>query len=99
MSFKQLDPLLHSQLRLAIMSLLIGVEKAGFQFLLEETESTKGNLSVQLKKLKEAGYIEIHKSFKGSYPHTEASVTQQGRKAFEKYVNTISEYLDVEKND
>ena len=66
--FKNLDPLLHSQLRLSIMSLLVSVEKAEFKFLLEKTGATRGNLSVQISKLSEAGYIEIAKSFRKNYP-------------------------------
>lgn len=88
-----LDPLLHNQLRLSIMSLLIGVEKADFNFLLDETGATRGNLSVQIKKLKEAGYIDVQKSFVNNYPKTECSVTKTGVKAFEAYVDGISKYL------
>lgn len=92
--FKDLDPLLHSQLRLAIMSLLVGLEYADFNFLLEKTGATKGNLSVQLKKLKEAGYIDIEKSFKNNYPHTRLEVTKKGRKAFEDYAKALKQYLN-----
>ena len=91
--FKELDPLLHSQLRLAIMSLLISVDKAEFTFLKEKTNSTAGNLSVQLDKLSEAGYITIEKSFKGKKPLTTCKVTKKGIKAFEDYVTALKQYI------
>lgn len=91
--FPELDPLLHSQLRLAIMSLLISVESAEFTFLKEKTRSTAGNLSVQLDKLAEAGYIRIEKSFKGKKPLTSCRVTPKGIKAFENYVYTLKQYI------
>ncbi len=88
-----LNPLLHSQLRLSIISLLIGLESAEFNFLLQETGATKGNLSVQLKKLKKANYIEIKKSFRNNYPLTTISITLHGIQAFEEYVNAIKQYI------
>jgi len=91
--FKDLDPLLHSQLRLAIVSLLIGVKRAEFTFLKEKTNATAGNLSVQLQKLKEAGYIEIEKTFKDNYPQTNCCITKKGLKAFEDYVKALKKYL------
>lgn len=91
--FKELDPLLHSQLRLAIMSLLISVQSAEFTFLKEKTNSTAGNLSVQLDKLSEAGYISVEKSFKGKRPLTTCKVTKKGIKAFEDYVNSLKDYI------
>ena len=91
--FKELDPILHSQLRLAIMSLLIGVKEAEFTFLKEKTEATAGNLSVQIQKLKDAGYIVVIKSFKDNYPQTICKITQPGVKAFEKYVAALQSYL------
>jgi DNA-binding MarR family transcriptional regulator len=92
--FKDLDPLLHSQLRLATMSLLIGLESAEFTFIKEKTKSTAGNLSVQLDKLSEAGYISIEKSFKGKKPVTTCRITKKGIKAFEEYVNALKQYID-----
>ena len=92
--FKNLDPLLHSQIRLAIMSILLGVKSAEFSFLLENIETTKGNLSFQLTKLKEAGYINIKKSFKKNYPLTTVKITKAGIEAYEKYVEAISDYFD-----
>ncbi len=92
--FKALNPLLHSQLRLSVMSLLISVESAEFTYLLEQTGATKGNLSVQLSKLKEAGYITIDKSFKNNYPLTTCKITPAGFKAFEEYVAALKDYID-----
>lgn len=92
--FKDLDPLLHSQLRLAVMSLLMSVESAEFTLLKEKTNSTAGNLSVQLDKLAEAGYINIEKSFKGKKPLTTCKVTKKGIRAFEDYVNTLKLYIN-----
>lgn len=92
--FKDLDPLLHSQLRLAVMSLLLTVESAEFTFLKEKTNSTAGNLSVQIDKLSEAGYISVEKSFKGKKPLTSCKITRKGIKAFEDYVNTLKLYID-----
>ena len=84
--FKALDPLLHSELRLAVMSILIGVESADFVFLRNETGATAGNLSVQLDKLARAGYIEIEKGFQGRKPRTLCRITDAGRDAFAQYV-------------
>jgi DNA-binding MarR family transcriptional regulator len=93
MALKDLDPLLHSQLRLGIMSLLMSVESAEFMYLKEKTNSTAGNLSVQLDKLSEAGYIAIEKTFRGKKPLTTCRITKQGLKAFEEYVNTLKQYI------
>ena len=92
--FKDLDPLLHSQLRLAIMSLLISVESAEFTFIKEKTRATAGNLSVQIDKLSTAGYIDVNKSFKGKMPLTTCSITKKGIKAFEDYVNSLKQYIN-----
>lgn len=89
----ELDPLLHSQLRLGIMSILMSVESAEFTFLKEKTNSTAGNISVQLDKLSEAGYISIEKSFKGKKPLTTCRITRKGIKAFEEYVNALKQYI------
>ncbi|HEU0063975.1 MAG TPA: transcriptional regulator [Flavisolibacter sp.] len=91
--FKNLDPILHSQLRLAIMSLLIGVKEAEFTFLKEKTNATAGNLSVQIQKLKDAGYIEVMKQFKDNYPQTLCRITETGIIAFENYVESLRSYL------
>ena len=92
--FEELDPVLHSQARLAIMSVLIHVESAEFAYLLENINTTKGNLSFQLCKLKEAGYIEVIKSLKGNYPLTTCKITQAGVDAYETYVSAITSYLE-----
>ena len=91
--FKDLDPILHSQLRLAVMSLLITVKEAEFTFLKEKTNATAGNLSVQIQKLKDAGYIDVVKQFKDNYPQTVCRITQPGIAAFENYVDTLKTYL------
>lgn len=91
--FKDLDPLLHSQLRLAVMSILVSVKSAEFVFLKEKTNATAGNLSVQLDKLSEAGYIHVEKSFRSKRPLTTCNITTKGIKAFENYVNTLRPYL------
>lgn len=84
---------MHSQLRLAVMSLLISVKEAEFTFLKEKTNATAGNLSVQVQKLKEAGYIEVTKQFKDNYPQTTCKITQKGVEAFEQYVKTLQQYI------
>jgi DNA-binding PadR family transcriptional regulator len=91
--FKELNPLLHSELRLAIMSILLSVESADFVFLREQTKATAGNLSVQLDKLQKAGYISIEKGFKGKMPRTTCAITQQGVEAFEEYVTALRSYI------
>lgn len=92
---KELDPLLQSQLRLAVMSILMSVEEADFVYLKEKTESTAGNLSVQLEKLSIAGYISVEKGFSGRKPRTVCRVTEQGRKAFEDYVDALKSYINL----
>jgi DNA-binding transcriptional ArsR family regulator len=91
--FNELDPILHSQLRLAVMSLLIGVKEAEFTFIREKTGATAGNLSVQIQKLKDAGYIEVTKQFKDNYPQTLCKITRKGIDAFELYVKNLQAYI------
>jgi DNA-binding transcriptional ArsR family regulator len=91
--FNPLNPILHSELRLAIFSLLIGNEKIEFNEIKEKTKATSGNISVQLQKLKEAEYIIIEKQFKNNYPLTTCKITKKGIDAFEEYVNTLKEYI------
>ncbi|NLX40998.1 MAG: transcriptional regulator [Bacteroidales bacterium] len=93
--FKQLDPLLHSELRLAIMSILLSAEEADFVYLKEQTKSTSGNLSVQIDKLSEAGYIEVERGFVGKRTRTVCKITKVGIKAFEEYVESLKEYLNL----
>lgn len=90
---KELDPLLHSQLRLAIVSMLLSVEEADFSYLKEQTEATSGNLSVQIDKLSEAGYINVRKEIVGRKPRTSVRLTAKGRDALEQYVESLKEYL------
>ena len=94
--FEELDPVIHSQLRLAIMSVLISVETAEFNYLLDKTGATRGNLSVQITKLNEAGYIDVSKSFRKNYPLTTCKITPKGIVAFEKYVKALQGYLQRE---
>ncbi|MBE6239133.1 MAG: transcriptional regulator [Bacteroidales bacterium] len=91
--FKKLDPLLHSELRLAVMSVLVNLEEADFVYLREATGATAGNLSVQLDKLSEAGYITIEKGFKGKKPQTLCRISPTGLQAFADYVEAIRSYL------
>lgn len=91
--FKELDPILHSELRLAIMSILLSVEEADFVYLQEQTKSTSGNLSVQIDKLSNAGYIEVERGFVGKRTRTVCKITQAGIEAFEKYVDALKEYI------
>ena len=94
--FKDLDPVLHSQLRLAIISLLMREKEADFTVLKERTQSTAGNLSVQINKLREAGYIDVLKDYKDNYPHTICKITSYGSKAFGHYVKSLQSYLTVD---
>ena len=91
--FKKLDPLLHSELRLAVMSVLVNLEEADFVYLREATGATAGKLSVQLDKLSEAGYITIEKGFKGKKPQTLCRISPTGLQAFADYVEAIRSYL------
>ena len=93
MMFPTLDPLLHSELRLAVMSLLMSSEEAEFPYIKEQTGATAGNLSVQIDKLSTAGYIEVEKTFKGKKPCTMCRITPVGLKAFEEYVTALKRYI------
>ncbi len=90
---KELNPIIHSQLRIAVITILAQVEEADFNYLKDKTEATAGNLSVQLDKLSEAGYITITKTFEGKRPRTIASITDEGRTALEEYISTLKEIL------
>jgi len=94
MAFKPLNPLLHSELRLAIMSLLMSADEAEFPYIKEQTGATAGNLSVQLEKLSTGGYIQIEKTFKGKRPCTICRITDKGFRAFEEYVDALKSYID-----
>ncbi len=93
--FKELDPLLHQQLRLSLVSILVSTQEAEFTYLKEKTGASAGNISVQLNKLAEAAYIKIDKSFRDNYPLTTCSITQKGLKAFEDYVKALQDYLQI----
>ena len=93
--FKELNPLLHSELRLAVMSILLSVEEADFTYLKQETKTTAGNLSVQIDKLNKAEYIEVIKTYKGKMPCTLCRITSKGVEAFEDYVEALKTYLSV----
>ena len=97
--FKDLDPILHSQLRLAVVSLLISVKEAEFTFIKEKTGATAGNLSVQLGKLKDAGYIDVTKQFKDNYPLTLCKISRRGVEAFEDYVKALQSYMQPGKTE
>lgn len=94
--YAELDPLLHSRLRLAIISILSQKEEADFNYLKNQTTSTSGNLSVQIDKLEKAGYITVTKSFKGKRPHTNCNLTKKGMDAFTTYIKNIQQYLNKE---
>ncbi len=95
MKYDSLDNILNQQVRLAVVSILINVNKADFNYLMEQTQTTQGNLSHQLKKLKEAKYIKIEKIFENNYPKTLCSLTKNGKKAFEGYVTQMKQYLNL----
>ena len=95
-TFKPLDPLLHSELRLAVMSILIDAGSADFVYLKAETGATSVNMSVQLDKLQQAGYIEVTKGFKGKVPQTVCSITERGRDAFAAYVEALRSYISAD---
>ncbi len=92
--FKNLDPLLHSQVRLAIMTILLNVKSAEFSYLLENIETSKGNLSFQITKLKEAKYIQVRKSFRNNYPLTTLKITEIGINAYENYIDAMNDYFN-----
>jgi len=93
--YNELDPVLNVPVRLAIVSTLIKVKQADFGYLMDVTKTTQGNLSHQIKKLNEAGYIDVEKTHKGNYPQTICKLTVKGKKAFERYVETIKAYLHL----
>lgn len=93
--YDNLDPILNQQVRLAVVSTLLKVKKADFNFLKGQTNTTQGNLSHQLKKLKEANYILVEKTFEKNYPKTYCSLTSKGKKAFEEYVVQMKKYLNL----
>ena len=95
--FKDLDPILHSQLRLSIISILITVDEADFTFIKETTKAAAGNISIQIKNLQDAGYVKVEKTFKNNYPNTTVSITSKGIKAFDDYVKNLKKYINPPK--
>jgi predicted transcriptional regulator len=95
--FKDLDPILHSQLRLSIVSILMTVDEADFTFIKETTKAAAGNISIQIKNLQDAGYIKVEKTFKNNYPNTTVSITSKGIKAFDDYVKNLKKYINPQK--
>ena len=91
---KELDPLLHSQLRLAVMSILLTVDEADFVYLKTKTGATAGNMSVQIDKLSAAGYIEATKDSTKAKPRTVCRMTKKGRKAMRVYVDSLKTYFE-----
>ncbi len=95
--YKDLDPILHSQLRLTIVSSLISLKETDFNHIKEITKAASGNISIQIKKLQEAGYIQVEKSFKNNYPNTTLTITSKGIEAFETYVNNLKKYINPDR--
>ncbi len=93
--FKELNQLLHSELRLAIMSILLSVEEADFVYIREKTGATAGNVSVQIDKLSEAGYLIVERGFLGKRTRTVCKITEKGVVAFEEYVEALKTYLKI----
>ena len=89
---KDIEKLLFNPIRLKTISFLMTVETCTFKALLDITASSKGNLSIQLKKLNEAGLIKIHKYFQKSYPTTDYLITKKGKKSFEEFFNELQSY-------
>ena len=93
----QLDPVIHSRTRLAVLSILVSVKEASFNYMKETIGTTDGNLSVSLSKLEEAGYISIKKAFKGKKPLTTCRISEKGRKAFSEYIKALETYTAFKK--
>ena len=95
----ELDPLVHAPVRLAVLSVLAGVEDADFVFLRESIGTTDGNLSTHLARLEEAGYVRIRKTFVGKKPHTTCGITRKGRKAFVTYLEQLERIVQGQKGE
>ena len=92
---KDLDPLLHNQLRLSIMSLLVQNDSVTFTHIVDKTGASRGNVSVQLTNLEESGYLEMNKKFVGKKPQTSASITPAGMMAMKEYTEALKSYLNL----
>lgn len=97
LNYRQLDDLIHSRIRLAIMTVLIGNDAAEFNFLKEKIGTTDGNLSTHMSKLEEAGYVSVEKTFVGKKPQTSYSLTETGRKAFADYIGMLEKFINPQK--
>ena len=93
--FSRLDPVIHSRVRLGILSILASVKDASFSYLKDKIGTTDGNLSANLTRLEEEGYIKVRKTFTGKKPLTTCSITGEGRKAFSGYLKTLEELLPL----
>jgi len=89
-----LDEIIHSKLRLGIMSMLVSVEYAEFSVIKNKLQATDGNLSANLRKLEEAEYISVEKTFVGRKPQSRYSITDKGRTAFEKYISNLEKLIN-----
>jgi DNA-binding HxlR family transcriptional regulator len=96
-NLSDLDRVIHEPARLLLVALLSSVESADFLFLLKESGLTKGNLSVHLSRLEEAGYLRVDKTFRGKIPHTEYRLTAKGKAAFEQYRKNLGQIFDTRK--
>jgi len=92
-NYQQLDDIIHSRIRLTIMSILVGVESAEFTFIKDKIKATDGNLSIHLRKLENAGYISVNKSFVERKPVTSCQITRKGRKAFRLYIDRLEKII------
>ena len=92
-----LDRVIHEPARLMLVALLSSIESADFLFLLKESSLTKGNLSVHLSRLEEAGYVKTEKTFRGKIPHTEYHLTPKGKSAFDQYRKSLGSIFDARK--
>ncbi len=91
--YQQLDDIIHSRIRLAVMSVLISIDEAEFTFLKNKVNATDGNLSTHLKKLEDAGYISVKKIFIDRKPLSRYLLTQKGKKAFEIYIKKLENMI------
>lgn len=91
--YQQIDDLIHSRIRTAIMAVLVSVDEAEFKFLKEKVNATDGNLSVHLRKLEEAGYVTVKKNFIERKPVSRYKITVKGHKAFEAYIQNLEQLL------
>ena len=94
-----LDPVIHTPIRLAVLSVLVSVQRADFAYLKESVKATDGNLSTHLSKLENAGYIRISKTFEGKKPRTLCSITRKGRTRFIQYIDNMQKIVEQQKGN